>query len=169
MSESGMGLGNEEAPGTGKARAPRRLTSAELRQLADFRYHLRRFLHFSHAAAEAMGLRTQQHQLLLAVCGMPAGEEPTIANVASRMFLKHNSTVELVDRTIEQGLMRRVQDPMDQRRILLRLTPHGEEILHALSAHHLEEMESAGPELIRSLRNVLGTPRGEVARRKGAA
>jgi DNA-binding MarR family transcriptional regulator len=169
MSQSGLGLGNDESPETAKARGSRRLTSAELRQLADFRFHLRRFLHFSQAAAESMGLRTQQHQLLLTVCGMPAGEAPTIANVASRMFLKHNSTVELVDRTIEQGLMRRVPDPMDQRRILLRLTPRGEELLHALSAHHLEELESAGPELIRSLRNVLGTPRGEVARRKGAA
>ncbi len=126
-----------------------------LRRLAEFRFQLRQFLHFSQKAAEASDLREQQHQLLLAICGLPEGVEPTIASVAARMLLKHNSTVELVDRTIEQGLLRRVHDPLDHRRILLRLTSRGDQLLQSLSAFHLQELESAGPELIRALQQVL--------------
>src|SRR5580698_7399215 len=95
-----------------------RLDAAHLRRLAEFRFQLRRFLHVSQAAAEEAGLRNQQYQMLQCVGGMPEGVEPTIANVAARMFLKHNSTVELVDRAIEQGLLRRTSDPEDHRCIL---------------------------------------------------
>jgi DNA-binding MarR family transcriptional regulator len=132
----------------------RALSRAEFQRLAEFRFQLRRFLHFSNAAAERAGLRPQQYQLLQCVYGMPEELAPTIANVAARMLLKHNSAVELVDRTIEQGWMRRSQDPMDQRCILLRLTPKGERALTSLGAYHLEELEQAAPELIRALRRV---------------
>ena len=46
--------------------------------LAEFRYHSRRFLHFSEDAARAQGLNSQQHQLLLALKGLPAGTKPTV-------------------------------------------------------------------------------------------
>ena len=141
------------------ARATRRasaeLTRADFQRLAEFRFQLRRFLHFSSAAAEESGLRPQQYQLLQCVSGMPDELEPTIAHVAARMLLKHNSAVELVDRTIEQGWLRRVGDPIDHRRIFLRVTPQGERVLESLAAYHLEELEQAGPELIRALRRVL--------------
>ncbi len=147
-----------------KRRADRKLSASEFHRLAEFRFQLRRFLHFSQQAAEEAGLRAQQHQLLLTVCGMPEGVGPTIANVAARMLLKHNSTVELVDRTIEQGLLRRVHDPIDHRRVYLRLTAAGDRLLHSLSSYHLEELERTGPELIRSLRGVLGTARKSEAK-----
>lgn len=130
------------------------LTRAEFRQLAEFRYQLLRFLHFSQEAAEEVGLRPQQHQLLLAVQGMPAEVDPSIANVAARLLLKHNSAVELVDRTIEQGFLRRTPDPTDHRRILLRLTPEGERLLRSLAGYHLVELEETAPELIRALGRV---------------
>ena len=134
------------------------LTRAQMRRLAEFRFQLRKFLHFSSLAAEAVGLRAQQYQLLQCVWGMPEELDPTIANVAARMLLKHNSAVELVDRTIEQGLLRRCPDPTDHRRILLRMTPLGERLLGSLAAWHLRELEETGPELIRALRRVLLTP-----------
>jgi DNA-binding MarR family transcriptional regulator len=130
-------------------------TRADFQRLAEFRFQLRRFLHFSNVAAEEAGLRPQQYQLLQCVSGMPDELEPTIAQVAARMLLKHNSAVELVDRTIEQGFLRRTSDPTDHRRILLRLTADGERVMASLAAHHLEELEQAGPELIRALRRVL--------------
>ncbi|HTZ90331.1 MAG TPA: MarR family winged helix-turn-helix transcriptional regulator [Alloacidobacterium sp.] len=129
----------------------------QFRKLAEFRFQLRKFLHFSHAAAEGRGIRPQQYQLLLCVYGMPQELDPTIANVAARMLLKHNSAVELVDRTIEQGLLRRSSDPTDHRRILLRVTPEGERILASLADYHMQELEQAGPELIRALRRVLSS------------
>ena len=145
---------------------PPPLTRAQLRRLAEFRFQLRKFLHFSSLAAEAAGLRAQQYQLLQCVWGMPEELDPTIANVAARMLLKHNSAVELVDRTIEQGLLRRCPDPTDHRRILLRMTPHGEKLLGSLAAYHLRELEETGPELIRSLRRVLLTPQQPAGSKK---
>lgn len=138
------------------------LTPDDIQRLAEFRFQLRRFLHFSNVAAEGAGLRPQQYQLLQCVSGMPDELEPTIAHVAARMLLKHNSAVELVDRTIEQGLLKRIADPADHRRILLRVTPQGERVLDSLAAYHLEELEQAGPELIRALRRVLLTNAGSV-------
>jgi DNA-binding MarR family transcriptional regulator len=131
------------------------LDLAHLRKLAEFRYQVRRFLHISHVAAEEAGMRFQQYQMLQCVCGMPDGVEPTIAHVAARMFLKHNSTVELVDRTIAQGLLRRTGDPHDHRRILLRVTPEGERILASLGEFHTGQLEESGPELVRALNQVL--------------
>ncbi len=141
-------------------REPAPLSRAQMRRLAEFRFQLRKFLHFSSLAAEAAGVRAQQYQLLQCVWGMPEELDPTIANVAARMLLKHNSAVELVDRTIEQGLLRRCPDPTDHRRILIRMTPLGEKLLGSLAAWHLRELEETGPELIRALRRVLLTPQG---------
>jgi DNA-binding MarR family transcriptional regulator len=157
-----MPLAIEQA---GEALKP--LNRADFQCLAEFRFQLRRFLNFSNAAAEEAGVRPQQYQLLLCVSGMPDELEPTIAHVAARMMLKHNSAVELVDRTIEQGLLRRASDPADHRRILLRVTPQGERVLASLAAYHLEELDNAGPELIRALRRVLSTKPGASARRAG--
>jgi len=132
-----------------------------LRRLAEFRFRLRLFLHVSQTAAEEMGLRTQQYQLLQCVGGMPEGIAPTIANVAARMLLKHNSAVELVDRSVEQGLLCRSGDDADHRRILLRVTPRGERILASLSEFHTRELEQSGPELVRALDQIVrGAKRG---------
>jgi DNA-binding MarR family transcriptional regulator len=136
-------------------RDPARLDIQHLRRLAEFRYRLRLFLHVSQVAAEEMGLRTQQYQLLQCVGGMPEGIAPTIAEVAARMLLKHNSAVELVDRSVEQGLLRRSADAADHRRILLRVTPQGERILASLSEFHTRELEQSGPELVRALDRIL--------------
>jgi DNA-binding MarR family transcriptional regulator len=133
----------------------RTVDAAHLRRLAEFRFQLRRFLHVSQAAAEQKGLHNQQYQMLQCVGGMPEDMAPTIANVAKRMLLKHNSTVELVDRTIEQGLLRRLGDSADHRRILLRVTPQGERILAALAEFHTRELEQSGPELVRALDDIL--------------
>lgn len=137
----------------------RKLDTAHLRRLAEFRFQLRRFIHVSQAAAERMGLHSQQYQMLQCVGGMPEAIVPTIANVAKRMLLRHNSTVELVDRSVEQGLLRRLGDAVDRRRILLQVTPRGERILAALAEFHTRELEQSGPELVRALDDILHTAR----------
>lgn len=111
-----------------------------------------------------MGLHNQQYQMLQCVGGMPEGMAPTIAKVAERMLLRHNSTVELVDRAIEQGLLRRSGDETDHRRILLGLTPQGERFLAALAEFHTRELEQSGPELVRALDEILGASTRSVAR-----
>lgn len=141
------------SPRRSVASAP--VDEALLRRLAEFRYQLRRFLHFSQVASEQAGIPHQQYQLLQCVRGIPSGMEPTIANVAARMLLRHNSAVELVDRTIRQGLLVRHADELDHRRILLRVTERGEALLASLAFHHMQELQQSGPDLVRALRHVL--------------
>ena len=53
------------------APVPGELPLAEYRALAELRYQVRRFLRFSEEAARAARLEPQQHQLLLAIKGLP--------------------------------------------------------------------------------------------------
>jgi DNA-binding MarR family transcriptional regulator len=125
-----------------------------LRTLADFRHELRRFLHFSELAAAGAGLQPQQHQLLLQVAGAPDGADVTISYAAERLSLKHNSTVELVDRSEREGLLSRTVDGVDKRRALLRVTRKGSRILSRLSQVHARELDEMAPRLVKALRQI---------------
>jgi DNA-binding MarR family transcriptional regulator len=142
-------------------------TPADYRRLADFRYRIRRFLGFSDQVARAAGLEPQQHQLLLAAKGIPAGQKPTIGALAERMQLRHHSTVELLNRLEERGLVRRVRDQADRRCVLIEVTAAGEAVLHDLAVLHLDELRTAGPLFVEALDAIL---RGEglPAERRGA-
>ncbi len=123
----------------------------EYQTLAEFRYQLRRFLRFSEQAARAAGLEPQQHQLLLAVKGLPEGSKATISVLAERLQIAHHSTVELIDRLAQRGYIQRCRDEADQRRVLVSLTPQGEEVLRNLSLAHRAELRSTGPALVQAL------------------
>ena len=125
-----------------------------LRTLADFRYELRRFLQFSELAALEVGLQPQQHQLLLQVAGAPQETPVTIAYAAERLGLRHNSTVELVDRSVREGLLTRKTDAGDRRRALLHLTQKGRQVLGRLSGEHARELNDLGPRLERALKHI---------------
>jgi DNA-binding MarR family transcriptional regulator len=131
------------------------LSAAGYRQLAEFRHRIRQFLHFSEEAARAHGLEPQQHQLLLAIKGLPAGERPTIRALSSRLCLRHHSAVELLNRLAERGAINRRHNEQDRREVLVELTARGEEILAKLSALHLEELQRKGPALLGAIREVL--------------
>lgn len=127
----------------------------EYQTLAEFRYQLRRFLRFSEQTARTAGLEPQQHQLLLAVKGLPQGRKANVGTVAERLQLAHHSTVELIDRLVERGFIQRCRDEADQRRVLVNLTPQGEEILRRLSLAHQAELRSVGSELVQALNTLL--------------
>jgi DNA-binding MarR family transcriptional regulator len=132
-----------------------RLTASEFQTLAAFRYQIRLFLRFSEDQARASGIEPQQHQLLLVIKSLPDDVKPTIGELASRMLIRHHSTVELVNRLVDQGAVKRVHAESDHREVLVRLTKKGETLLHSLSvAHHLE-LQDRGPELMKALRKVL--------------
>jgi len=113
---------------------------ARLRCMTEFRYQMRKFLNFSETASERCGVGAQQYQLMQVIAAIPAGQEASITYVAERMVLRHNSTVELVDRAERAGLVKRESDPKDMRRSLVRLTAQGEEILQRLVEEHLREL-----------------------------
>ncbi len=127
------------------------LDKAEYERLAAFRHALRRFLHFSEAAANAAGVTPQQHQALLAIKGFPGRDEVTMSELAERLQLRHHSVVGLVDRLVEEKLVGRAAAKGDRRQVLVRLTARGERTLEELSAVHREELQKVGPELIKLL------------------
>ena len=125
-----------------------------LRTLAEFRFELRRFLLFSECAALEAGLQPQQHQLLLQVAGAPENTVVTIAYAAERLGLKHNSTVELVDRSEREGLVERKADIDDKRRAILRITRKGRSVLGRLSGDHAKELNELAPRLTKALKQI---------------
>jgi DNA-binding MarR family transcriptional regulator len=132
-----------------------KISSSDYRALAAFRYEIRKFLAFSEQAARDAGIEPQQHQLLLAVRGLPEGTRPTIGAIAERLCVKHHTAVALVDKLEGSGLIARERSTEDRREVLLRLTPEGDAVLRALSSLHRQQLQSAGPEVIRALRNIL--------------
>lgn len=131
------------------------ITNADLQALAEFRYQIRHFLAFSEQAAREAGIEPRQHQLLLALKGLPADTQPTIRELAGQMHLQHHSAVELVGRLEQRGLVERVRDDIDRRQVLARLTPAGEAILRQLSTTHWAELRSRGPALARALNAIV--------------
>jgi DNA-binding MarR family transcriptional regulator len=132
--------------------------AAGYRQLAEFRYRIRQFLHFSEEAARSCHVEPQQHQLLLAIKGLPEGVRPTVTTLSHRLCLRHHSTVELVDRLVEQRAVARRHNDLDHREVFIELTPHGEELLHQLSALLWQELKITGPALVSSLLAVVNRP-----------
>jgi DNA-binding MarR family transcriptional regulator len=114
--------------------------SGLLRDLASFRYTLRKFLRFSEKAARLNGVTPQQHQLMLGIAGFAEGGAATISELSEFLQEKHNSVVGLVERAEQNGLVRRKQDTADRRVVRVSLTAHGTRILARLSLLHIEEV-----------------------------
>jgi DNA-binding MarR family transcriptional regulator len=134
---------------------PPDLSPDEYRHLAEFRRQIRSFLHFSEATAAKHGVEPQQHQLLLTVQGLPEGLNPTVGEIAGRLFIQHHSAVELVNRLEKTGAVKRQAGEQDRRQVWVHLTPKGRTLLRRLALAHREELERTGPELARSLKAVL--------------
>jgi DNA-binding MarR family transcriptional regulator len=131
------------------------LAATDYQALAELRYQIRRFLHFSEEAARDAGLEPRQHQLLLTLKGLPKGVRPRIGELAERLQIQHHSTVELVNRLAAGGYVRRQRGGEDRREVLLALTPKGERVLRELTLHHKMELRTEGPILLVAMRNVI--------------
>lgn len=135
------------------------LTQRDYESLAEFRHQIRRFLRFSERAARQAGLEPRQHQLLLALKGLPANVRPKIAELAERLQIQHHSAVELVNRLEAAGFVHRQRGSEDRREVHLQLTPKGERVLRELSLHHRSELRSQGPALLESLEQLVSEAR----------
>ena len=126
--------------------------SMRLDRLAEFRFQLRKFLNFSETESERFGIAPQQYQLMQVIGSLAPNESASISFLAERMILRHNSTVELVDRAERAGLVRRVSDERDLRRSLVVLTTQGETVLRQMVAAHLQQLDGeCGDRLLRAL------------------
>lgn len=140
-------------------RAERRynLTTADYTQLAAFRHALRAFLRFSEGAAGRLGLTAQHYQAMLVLRGCPDDRRVSINDLAQQLFLKHNSAVGLVDRLEQEGLIARESCTSDRRKVELRLTARGREVLAKLAAVHRRELQRIGPALERFFADLSAT------------
>ena len=131
------------------------LTSEDYRALADFRYQIRRFLHFSEEATREQGLEPQQHQMLLAIRALSESTGPTIGELAAHLLIRHHSAVGLIDRLAARGLVERSRHGEDRRQVQIRLTAAGEGVLGHLAGIHREELWKSGPLLVQILGGLL--------------
>jgi len=147
-----------------------KLTTRGYAQLAAFRHALRGFLRFSEEAAAEAGLTAQHYQAMLILRGWPEGGRVTIADLARQLFIKHNSAVGLVDRLVQEGLIVREPSIADRRKVELRLTSRGRQVLANLAAMHRRELGRIGPDLKRFFAEIsrlgrAGSTRARLARR----
>lgn len=142
------------------------INQTEYRALADFRYTIRRYLRFSEQAARQSGLEPQQYQFLLAIKGMPDDVRTTVGELAERMQIQHHSTVELVDRMAERGLVVRKRGAEDRREVIVQLSAKGDKLLRELVMHHRNELREFAPNLTQSLRKIMaGSTRGNLSKK----
>jgi DNA-binding MarR family transcriptional regulator len=135
------------------------ITSAEYRALAELRYLLRKFVREGDSVARSAGLEPQQYLLLLAIRGLPDGEEVTIRALADRLALKHHSAVELIDRLESHGYVRRSRSRDDRRRVLVVLLPRGEKLLEQVARHRIGELRTSGKALVNAISALLESGR----------
>jgi len=111
-----------------------------IRELAQFRYALRKFLRSAHVGEKVAGVTPRQQELLLGVAGFRRGERASITELAEFLQEKHNSVVELVDRAETSGLVRRESYPADRRVVLVVLTPRGKEAVNRVALVHRQQL-----------------------------
>jgi DNA-binding MarR family transcriptional regulator len=145
------------------------LKPSDYAALAEFRYQIRRFMHFSEQAARRAGVEPHHHQLMLALRGSDSRNGSRIADLAERLQIQHHSAVELVSRLEGKNLIQRNRGADDRREVYVSLTPRGERVLRDLTLHHREELRSAAPALIAALRRVAGRNSRPALRRHAAS
>jgi DNA-binding MarR family transcriptional regulator len=129
----------------------RSVTQREYEALARFRFLIRDFVNNTEGAVRSAGVEPQQYQALLAIRGMPLGNDPTVRSLAEHLQIRHHSAVELVNRMANNRLLRRESSPVDRRKVLLRVTNHGQAVLTSVARTRIAELRATGPRLLRAL------------------
>ena len=137
-----------------KAERRYKLRTSDYGRLAAFRQQLREFLRFSEEAAAAVGLTTQHYQAMLILRACPEDRKVTINDLATQLLIKHNSAVGLVDRLEREGLIARAPSAADRRKVELKLSAKGRQLLAKLAGVHRAEIERIGPVLRRLIADV---------------
>lgn len=113
---------------------------ADTRNLARFRYAVRKMFNTTDAEARRVGLTPQQHQLLLGVAGFTGEGHATIGELAECLQLRHHSVVGLVDRAFDAGWVKREPNPENRREVHVVLTTDGQRKLRQLGDLHRKEL-----------------------------
>jgi DNA-binding MarR family transcriptional regulator len=132
------------------------VNSFELETLAAFRYQMRKFLRFSKDLLTTEDLTPDQYQALVAIRACCGNGRLSIRDLAEQLQVRHHSTVGIVDQLVNRGAVVREVAPDDRRKILLTLTPKGEEMVNRLAPPHHQALSRLCPEMILTLRRICG-------------
>jgi DNA-binding MarR family transcriptional regulator len=121
------------------------LTQSDFEHLLELRTGLRRFQRWSTEQAEAVGITSGQHQLMLAIRGHAGPNPPTIGEIADYLVLRHHSAVGLIDRAVAAGLVKR--NPDARHTVRVTLTRLGAQKLEKLTEAHLAELAEVAPQM----------------------
>lgn len=115
-------------------------TRQDFETLSDFRYQLRRFLHWSEQLTRKAGITNLQYLLMLHVKGYANREWATITELAERLQAQHHGVVALVTRCEKIGLVERKAGRADGREVEIHLTRKGEKLVERLARQHRDEL-----------------------------
>ncbi len=129
-----------------------RLTKDDFEELSNFRYQLRRFIHWSEQLTQSMQVSNLQYLLLLHLRGYPGRQWATIGELAERLVAKHHGVVALVSRCEKLGFVERRAGRSDGREVEVHLTAKGNRLVERLAAGHRDELAR--------LQGIFTVPRG---------
>jgi DNA-binding MarR family transcriptional regulator len=130
----------------------RRLAHNDYVAMAAFRYHLRRFLHFSkeYLAGQA-GLTPEQYEALLAIKSFAPQAGLPVGHLSERLQVRHHTTVALTNKLVARGLVTKERSSIDRRLVYVRLTRSGEKQLAAVVRVHRQTLRERSPDMIAAL------------------
>jgi DNA-binding MarR family transcriptional regulator len=118
----------------------RAISKRKFEELSDFRYALRCFLRVSEENARAEGLTPLQYQLLLQVKGERRRDWVLVGELSERLQMHQHGAVALVSRCQRAGLVRRIRNRDDKRRVQIHLTAAGERAVQCIASRNRPEL-----------------------------
>jgi DNA-binding MarR family transcriptional regulator len=131
------------------------LTLDEYRELAEFRFQIRCFQSVTEERARELGIDADSYLLLLVIQGLPEGAKPTVVGLSDRMCTSREEVNRLVDMAVARNDISRASSEEGGTADWVKLTRNGRELLRRMALANRDELERAGPELVRALTAVL--------------
>jgi DNA-binding MarR family transcriptional regulator len=128
------------------------LGSADYTALAVFHEQLQRTVDATTTRTRQAGLQPMTFLVLLALRRQPADSPATVGELAAALRWNRGDVAELLEDLERRAFVTRIRDKADRRRILISLTPAGEQWLMPLAKDVLHELTVLGPELLKSVR-----------------
>lgn len=103
----------------------------------------RQFVQSLDSISRDAGVEPRQYELLLLVSHWERNRPPTVRDISRSLGIRHNTTVELIDRTASKGMVERVRDAGDRRQVFLKVTAEGQRILRTVWERFREQNSPA--------------------------
>jgi DNA-binding MarR family transcriptional regulator len=122
--------------------------------LADFRYGLRKFLRFSKDFLASEDLTPEQYEALLALKAFSDKNGLLVGELSERLQVRHHTAVSITDRLSARRFVSRHRDRLDQRKVYVRLTSSGSDLVARLAVAHYDRLLTLSGELIEALQRL---------------